>query len=297
MAASLTARGRPRRSVLYMPGANARALDKARGLAADALIFDLEDAVAPDYKAAARAEVAASVRQGGYGRRELLVRVNPLATAWGRQDLAVAAGLEIDGVVLPKVETAEGVRAAAAALTRAGAPDALALWCMMETPLGMLHAEAVATASPRVAGLIMGTSDLANDLHAAHTRERLPLITALGLCLLAARAYGLAILDGVHLDLADDAGFAAACRQGRELGFDGKTLIHPKTIATANRAFGPTADEIASARAVIAAHAEATRAGKGVVLVDGKLIESLHVADAERVVALAARIADLEAGA
>jgi len=292
----MAATARPRRSALYMPGANARALDKARGLPADVLIFDLEDAVAPDAKAAARAQVAEAVRQGGYGGRELLLRVNGLTTEWAGEDLATAARLAIDGVVLPKVEDAGAVRAAEALLVAAGAPERLAFWCMIETPLGALHAEAIAGASPRLAGLVMGTSDLAKDLNAAHTRDRLPLLTALGLALLAARAYGLAILDGVQLDLADDAGFAAACRQGRELGFDGKTLIHPKTIDVANRIFAPAPAEIAWARRIIAAHDEAVAARKGVVLVDGKLIENLHVDSARRLIALAERIAALEAG-
>ena len=292
----MAATARPRRSALYMPGANARALDKARGLPADVLIFDLEDAVAPDAKAAARAQVAEAVRQGGYGGRELLLRVNGLTTEWAGEDLATAARLAIDGVVLPKVEDAGAVHAAEALLVAAGAPERLALWCMIETPLGALHAEAIAGASPRLAGLVMGTSDLAKDLNAAHTRDRLPLLTALGLALLAARSYGLAILDGVQLDLADDAGFAAACRQGRELGFDGKTLIHPKTIDVANRIFAPAPAEIAWARRIIAAHDEAVAAGKGVVLVDGKLIENLHVDSARRLIALAERIAALEAG-
>jgi len=283
--------------MLYMPASNARALDKARALAADALIFDLEDAVAPDLKPAARDQIGAATRQGGYGGRELLVRVNGLATAWGRADLRAAAAMAIDGVLLPKVESAETVRAAEAILVEEGAPAKLAIWCMMETPLGMLHAEAIAGASPRLGGLVMGTSDLAKDLHAAHTRDRLPLLTALGLCLLAARAYRLAIVDGVHLDLADDAGFAAACRQGRELGFDGKTLIHPKTIAAANQTFAPSRDEVAWARRIIAAHGDAVAAGQGVVLVDGKLIENLHVESAQRLVALADQIAALDGAA
>jgi citrate lyase subunit beta / citryl-CoA lyase len=285
---------RPRRSMLYMPGSNARALEKARTLPADALIFDLEDAVAPDAKEAARATIAAAVAQGGYGRRELILRVNGLGTPWGHADLAAAAGMAIDGVLLPKVESADAVRLAAAALDNLGAPPSLPIWCMMETPLGMLHAEGIASASPRVAGLVMGTSDLAKELHAAHTQERLPMLTALGLSLLAARAYGLAILDGVHLDLADDEGFAASCRQGRELGFDGKTLIHPKTIEAANAVFAPSAAEVAWSRRIIAAHAEAVASGKGLLLVDGKLIENLHVAEARRVVALADQIAEME---
>ena len=290
----MAATPRPRRSVLYMPGANTRALEKARGLPADALILDLEDAVTPDAKLEARANVAAALAQGGYGRRELALRVNSLATPWGHADLVAAATMPLDAVLLPKVESAEAVRQAETVLAGAGAPARLALWCMMETPLGVLHAEAIAASSPRVGCLVMGTSDLAKDLQARHTRDRLPMLTSLGLCLLAARAYRLAILDGVHLDLADDAGFAASCRQGRELGFDGKTLIHPKTIAAANEAFAPAPDEIAWSRRIIAAHAEAEAAGKGVVLVDGRLIENLHVEDARRSVALAEQIAELE---
>ncbi|HUH84813.1 MAG TPA: CoA ester lyase [Stellaceae bacterium] len=288
---------RPRRSVLYMPGANARAIEKARTLPADGLIFDLEDAVAPDAKRAAGANVAAATAASGYGARELILRVNALATAWGYDDLVAAARMKLDAVLLPKVESADAVREAEAVLRLAGAPESLALWCMMETPLAMLKAAEIAAASPRVACLVMGTSDLAKDLHARHTRDRLPMLTSLGLCLLAARAYGLAILDGVHLDLGDDEGFAAQCRQGRELGFDGKTLIHPKTIAAANAAFAPAPDEVAWSRRIIAAHAEAEAAGKGVVLVDGKLIENLHVEDARRTVALAERIAALEKAA
>jgi citrate lyase subunit beta/citryl-CoA lyase len=290
----MAATARPRRSMLYMPGSNARALEKARSLPADALIFDLEDAVAPDAKASARETIAAAVGQGGYGRREKLVRVNALATPWGFADLAAAAGMAIDGVVLPKVESADAVRQAEAALVAAGAPTSLAIWCMMETPLGILHAEAIAAASPRLGGLVMGTSDLAKDLHAAHTRERLPMLTSLGLCILAARGYGLAVMDGVHLDLADDEGFAASCRQGRALGFDGKTLIHPKTIAAANAAFAPSPEEVEWSRRIIAAHAEAVAAGKGVVLVDGKLIENLHVESARRLVAMADQIVEME---
>ncbi|MGO8920383.1 MAG: HpcH/HpaI aldolase/citrate lyase family protein [Stellaceae bacterium] len=290
----MAATPRPRRSALYMPGANTRALEKSRGLPADVLILDLEDAVAPDAKATARANIAAALGQGGYGKREMVLRVNGLATAWGHADLTAAAAMPLHAVLLPKVESADAVRQAEAVLAAAGAPAALALWCMMETPLGMLHAEEIAAASPRVACLVMGTSDLAKDLHARHTRERLPLLTSLGLCLLAARAYRLAILDGVHLDLADDEGFAASCAQGRELGFDGKTLIHPKTLAAANAAFAPAPEEVAWSRRIIAAHAEAQASGKGIVLVDGKLIENLHVEDARRSVALAEQIAAME---
>jgi citrate lyase subunit beta/citryl-CoA lyase len=283
---------RPRRSVLYMPGTNSRALEKARNLATDGLIFDLEDAVAPDARATARSTVVSAVAIGGYGKRELLLRVNALGTPWGEEDLAVAARMPIDGVVLPKVESAETIRKAEAVLVANGAGDGLAIWCMMETPLGILRAADIAAASQRLGGFVMGTSDLTNDLHARHTRERLPMLTSLGLCLLAARAFGLAILDGVHLDLADDDGFAQSCRQGRELGFDGKTLIHPKTIAAANAAFSPAAEDVAWSRRIIAAHEAAVRTGTGIVLVDGKLIEKLHVEDAQRLLALAAAIAE-----
>jgi citrate lyase subunit beta / citryl-CoA lyase len=287
----MSARLRPRRSVLYMPGSNARALEKARDLPADALILDLEDAVAPDAKDAAREQVCAAVQTGGYGAREVVVRVNGLATPWGHADLTAAAQAGADAVLLPKVESADAVRQALAVLDAAGAPAGLGLWCMMETPRAMLDAAAIAGASPRLGALVMGTSDLAKELQASHTPLRLPLLTALGLCLLAARACGLAILDGVHLDLQDDEGFAAACRQGRELGFDGKTLIHPRQIEPANQAFAPDAAEVAQARRIIAAHEAAARAGKGVVVVDGRLIEALHVAEAERQVALADAIA------
>ena len=285
-------RARPRRSVLYMPGSNGRALEKAKTLAADGLIFDLEDAVAPDAKAAARQQVCEAVRTGGYGRRELIVRVNGLATLWGREDLAAVASCGADAVLLPKVESAALVRQTWDMLTASGASEHLAIWCMLETPLGILHAEEIAVSHPQVTALVMGTSDLVKDLHARHTRERLPLLTSLGLCVLAARAYGLAALDGVHLDLEDDTGFAAACHQAVELGFDGKTLIHPKTIAMANAIFSPASEDVAWARTIIAAHAQAVAAGRGVVLVEGRLIENLHVEEARRVVALADAIAE-----
>jgi citrate lyase subunit beta / citryl-CoA lyase len=282
---------RPRRSVLYMPGSNARALDKAKTLAADGLIFDLEDAVAPDVKDSAREQVCAALRAGDYGRRETVIRVNPLASPWGHADLAAAAGAGADAVLIPKAESADAVRQALAVLDNAGAPADLPLWCMMETPRAMLRAEAIAAAHPRVACLVMGTSDLAKELHAADTQGRLPMITALGLCLLAARASGIAILDGVHLDLEDEPAFAAACRQGAELGFDGKALIHPRQIGAANAAFAPDAAALERARRIIEAHAQAARAGQGVVVVDGRLVENLHVAEARRLVELAAAIA------
>jgi citrate lyase subunit beta/citryl-CoA lyase len=273
-----------------MPGVNARALEKSRTLPADALIFDLEDAVAPDAKLTARNQVIQTVEAGGYGKREVMIRTNGLNTPWGYDDLVAAAKAGADAVLLPKVESAEMVRQAESVLESHGAPSDLAIWCMMETPRGMLHAEEIADASPRLGGLVMGTSDLAKDLQAQHTAMRLPLITALGLCMLAARAARIAILDGVFLDLNDHEGFVDSCRQGAELGFDGKTLIHPKQLEAANEVFAPSEEELRLSRRIIDAYAEAEAEGKGVVVVDGKLIEKLHVDHAERVVALAEAI-------
>jgi citrate lyase subunit beta/citryl-CoA lyase len=269
-----------------MPGSNARALEKARTLPADVLVLDLEDAVAPEKKLEARAQVAAVIRSGGYGHREIVVRVNALSTPWGRDDLAAAAAAGADAVLLPKVEAAETVSAAIAALGAAPA-----VWCMLETPRGILNAPAIAAASPRVTALVMGTSDLTKDLRARVTRERVPLVTSLQLCVLAARSAGITALDGVHLDLDDDAGFAAACRQAADFGFDGKTLIHPRQVALANEVFAPAANDVDWARRVIAAHADALARGHGVAVLDGRLIENLHVDDARRVLALADAIA------
>lgn len=287
---------RPRRSVLFVPGSNPRALERARVLPADALIFDLEDAVAPAAKDEARTAVAAALAAGGYGARERVLRVNALDSPWGHADLAAAATMPLDAVLLPKIESAERVRLTGTLLDALGAPPQRALWCMIETPLGVLSARDIAAAGPRLAALVAGTSDLTKDLHAPHTVDRLALLPALGLVLLAARAYGLAALDGVHLDLADDEGFARACRQGRELGFDGKTLIHPNQIEAANTVFAPSAEEVAWSRRVITAHETAVARGQGVALVDGKLVENLHVEHALRVVATAESI-DRIAGA
>ena len=286
---------RPRRSVLFMPGSNPRALEKARALPADALIFDLEDAVAPEAKETARAAIAAAVTAGGYAPRELVLRVNPIDTVWGHADLATAATLPIGAVLLPKVENADRVRLTLELLDALGAPPELAVWCMIETPLGVLAAADIAAASPCIGALVLGTSDLANVLHARPARDRLPLLTAIGLVLLAARAHGRAVLDGVHLDLADAEGFAAACRQGRELGFDGKTLIHPDQIAPANAIFAPSVEEVARASRLIAAYAAANASGKGAARFEGRLIEALHVDEAQRTLALADAIAAREA--
>lgn len=275
---------RPRRSVLYVPASNARALAKARTLPADAIIVDLEDAVAPAAKEEARTRALEAIAAGGLAPREVVLRVNGADTPWGADDLRAAAGSGADAVLLPKVERAAAVADAARALAEAGAP-ALPLWAMIETPRGVLAAAEIA-AAPGLACLVAGTSDLVKDLGARATPGRAEVLTALSLLLLAARAHGLAALDGVHLDLADDAGFEAACRQGRDLGFDGKTLVHPRTIEPANRIFAPAPEELEGARRIVAAHAEAERAGQGVAVVDGSVVERLHVERAQRLLAL-----------
>ncbi len=278
---------RPRRSALYMPGSNQRALAKARELPADVLILDLEDAVAPVAKESARTQIAAALAEGGYGARELLVRVNGLDTPWGADDLRAFARAGADGIVLPKVSAAGDVLQAVHLLEAAGADGRLRLWCMAETARGILAIDAIAGAHPRVAGILMGTSDLARELRVPHTPQRLGFLSALGQCVLAARAHGLDILDGVHLGLHDDAGLQAACVQGRELGFDGKTLIHPAQLAAANGVFAPKNDEIAAAHEIIAAWREAQSRGSAVAVVKGRLVENLHVAEAERLLAVA----------
>lgn len=282
---------RPRRSVLYMPGANERALEKAKSLPADALILDLEDAVAPDAKAEARKRVAAAAASGEYGFRELTIRVNAPGTAWHDDDLRAAAEAGPDAVVVPKVESADTVRAVERALEAAGAPDRTAIWAMVETPRAMLDARAVAAASERLTVLVMGTNDLAKELHAEHVPGRAPLLTGLSLALLAARESGKVILDGVYNDVKDAEGFAAECVQGRQFGFDGKTLIHPSQVAPCNEVFAPSPEQVARAQRIIDAFEEATREGRGVVTVDGRLIENLHVEDARRILALAAAVA------
>jgi len=278
-----------------MPGSNARALEKGRTLACDALIMDLEDAVAPDAKEQAREQIMSALAQGGYGQRELIVRVNALDTPWGYQDIVAAATSGADAILLPKVEGPTTIHQVERMMEAVGAPQHQSIWCMMETPLGILNAQDIGSASPRVGCFVLGTSDLAKDLHATHTRERVPLQASLSHCLLVARAYGLAIVDGVHLDLDDDEGFAYACEQGRDMGFDGKTLIHPKTISKANEVFAPTTDDVAWSQKIIAAFEAAESEGKGVVVVDGKLVENLHVAQARRLVQLSDRIDAMQA--
>lgn len=261
---------RPRRSVLYLPGSNARALEKARTLPADCLILDMEDAVSPDAKKLARQQIAENLSRGGYGPREILVRINSLSTPWGADDLAAVAQLDFDGIVFPKIESPEELRIAVAALERAGALADLPVWIMAETPYGILRIEAIAGATPRLAGIIMGTSDLAKEMRVRHTPDRIGFIAALSFCVMAARAHGLEILDGVHLDLNDEAGFRVTCNQGRDLGFDGKTLIHPRQIAGANELFSPAEEEVREAAAIIHAWEQARREGKGLIVVNGK---------------------------
>lgn len=284
---------RPRRSVLYIPGSNQRALEKAKGIGVDALILDLEDAVAPAQKPQAREFIETMVNGGGYGHREIVIRINALTTAWGADDLQMAARTRADAVCVPKVESAEHVRAVAAALDAAGAPASMGIWTMIETPLGILNAREIASAHPRMKVFVMGTSDLAKDLRVPHTPDRLGFLTSLSLSVLAARAYGLDIVDGVHLDLSGGPDFRAICEQGRTLGFDGKTVIHPNQIAAANDVFGPDAEAVEQARRIIATWEEAEKAGAGVAVLDGKLVENLHAAEARRVLAIAEAIAQL----
>ena len=281
---------RPHRSALFIPGANARALEKARHLAADSLIFDLEDAVAPTAKQLARDQIICAVKQGGYGRREIVIRVNALDTPWGCDDIAAVANCGADAILFPKVESPQQLQAAVKALDNAGAPTTLAIWMMAETPRAVLDIDTIAGAHPRLDMIVMGTSDLTRDMRARHTRERTGLIAALSMCILAARAHKLDILDGVYLTLNDAEGFHAVCLQGRDMGFDGKTLIHPQQIATANTVFAPSAEDAESAHRIIQAWEQARKDNKSVVVVDGKLVENLHVEEAHRTLALLAAI-------
>lgn len=285
---------RPRRSVLYMPGANERALEKARDIPADALILDLEDAVAPDAKPEARDRVCAAASSGAYGAKELAIRVNGIGTEWHAADLAAAAAAGPDAVLVPKVNSAEEVHALVAALEDAGAPERTKLWAMLETPLAVLHAEEIVSASPRLTVLVMGTNDLSKELHAVRVPGRVPLQFGLQMCLMAARLAGKVILDGVFNDIKDDEGFRAECVQALQLGFDGKTLIHPSQVGPCNDVFAPTVDDIDFSRRVILAFEEAQAEGRGVVTVDGRMIENLHVDEARRILAIADSIAALD---
>lgn len=270
-----------------MPGANERALEKAKGLDTDALILDLEDAVAPDAKEDARARVCAAAQSGEYGEREVTIRINGIGTAWHEDDLDAVVAAKPAAIVVPKVNSAGEVRALDVAITAAGGGDDIALWAMIETPEAIRNVNEIATASSRLKVLVMGTNDLVAELHAVHVPGRAPILTALSLSVLAARDAGIEILDGVYNDVKNAEGFEAECLQGRQFGFDGKTLIHPSQLEPANRLFAPSPAEVEHAEAVIAAFDEATAEGKGVATVNGKLIENLHVADAHRILSVA----------
>jgi citrate lyase subunit beta/citryl-CoA lyase len=277
----------PRRSVLYMPASNARALDKARSLPADCIIMDLEDAVAPAMKVDARRQAIEAVQADGYGVREVAIRINAADTEWFEDDLAAVIASDAHAVVLPKVEDAETVQHVADRL-----PEGMALWAMIETPRGVANVEAIALAHSRLQVLVMGTSDLAKELRIPHRADRLGFLYSLSRCVGAARIAGLDVIDGVHLDITDKEGFSAICEQGRALGFDGKSLIHPDQIEVANHVFAPDAVEIEQAQQVVRAWDEAETSGKGVALLNGKLVENLHAAEAERILLLAQAITD-----
>lgn len=285
---------RPRRSALYLPGNKSRALEKGRTLPADVLILDLEDAVGPDAKAESRTTVCEAVSSGSFRPREVVVRINGLDTDWHHDDLAAVACSPADGVLVPKIETAQQVQQLVGAMDALGAAESLQLWVMVETPRAFLRIEEIASASDRLAALVVGTNDLVNELHGLHVPGRGPVVPALSLAVLGARAAGKAVLDGVFNDITDEDGFAAEARQGREMGFDGKTLIHPSQITPANDTFGPSEKELVHARKVVSAYEEAQAAGRSVTTVDGRMIENLHVRDAQRILALADLISGLE---
>lgn len=290
---------RPRRSVLYMPGSNARALDKARTLPCDVVILDLEDAVAPDAKQVAREQVAAAVTQGGFGHREVVVRLNGFDTPWGHDDLAALAPVGADVILIPKVNEGADLIAAGRAIAAANAPERTAVWAMMETPLAMLNAAGIAAAakdrSTRLTGFVMGTNDLAKETGARIVPGRAPMNAWLMTSLAAARAHGLAILDGVWNEIGDEAGFARECAEARDMGFDGKTLIHPSQIGPCNAAFSPADKEVAWARTIIAAFDLPENAAKGAIQIEGRMVERLHAEMARKLVAIADAIAAREA--
>jgi citrate lyase subunit beta / citryl-CoA lyase len=286
---------RPRRSVLYMPGSNARALEKARELPVDGVIFDLEDAVAPEAKAAARESIKNTLQKGGFGDREVLVRINGLDTRWWVDDLHAVADCRPDAVLVPKISDPHQLQDLAARIVDMGTDPHIRVWAMMETPLAMLNVAAIAAAAndseTRLSGFVMGTNDLAKDTRARIVPGRVPMLAWLTNCVAAARAYGLDILDGVYNDLGNAEGFVEECRQARDLGFDGKTLIHPKQIEACNAAFSPAPDEVAAARKIIAAFDLPENAGKGVIQIEGRMVERLHADMARRTVEIADAIA------
>ncbi|HEY5047435.1 MAG TPA: CoA ester lyase [Rhizomicrobium sp.] len=286
----MTAAIRPRRSVLYMPGSNARAMEKARNLPADALILDLEDAVAPDAKENARALVCEAVKAGGFGKREVIVRINALSTAWGEADVAAVAVANPDAILVPKVSSASELRQVEALLPGGN----MALWGMIETPLAIFNLPQIAGAGGRLACFVMGTNDLIKEFRGVHMPERQNLVAALSLSVAAARAFGLAAIDGVYNDIHNTDGLYLICRQGRDFGFEGKTLIHPSQIAPCNAVFAPSPQEVEGARRIIAAFEKQENANTGAIALDGRMVERLHAEIARRTIALAEAIAELE---
>jgi (3S)-malyl-CoA thioesterase len=280
---------RPTRSVLYIPGSKDRALDKARGLPVDAIIFDLEDAVTPEAKVEARATLKAALEADGYGRKLKIIRINGLDTDWGKGDVEALRDAKCDAFLLPKVNGAADIDALAAML-----PEGREIWAMMETPKGILHAEEIA-AHPRVTGFVAGTNDLAKELNCRYRADRLPMQMALQMIMLAARAHGVTAIDGVYNQFKDQDGLRAECEQGRDMGFDGKTLIHPDQVAVTNECFAPSEAEIDLARRQIAAFEEVEKSGQGVAVVDGKIVENLHVETARKILALAEAVAQTSA--
>ncbi|MEQ9464425.1 MAG: CoA ester lyase [Haliea sp.] len=282
------------RSALYMPAINQRAMDKARDLPVDAVVFDLEDAVAPDKKAEARTQLLAQLAAGGYGARQLVARCNALATPWGEADIRALAATPVTSLCLPKVESVQQLQQVSALLEELQRPD-MTLWAMIETPAGLANVEAIAGYG-RLTALLMGTTDLASELRLPADPERTGLQYALGRCVLAARLAGITVLDGVYLDIKNEEGLRAVCEQGRALGFDGKTLIHPGQIAVTNAVFGPGAAAVEYARRLLDCWEQATAEGKGVAVLDGKLIETMHVDEARRLLDAAAHIEEIERG-
>jgi len=285
---------RPRRSVLYMPGSNARAIEKAKSLAADTLILDLEDAVAPDAKDLARKQVCDAVKQGGFGKRELVIRVNGLWTQWGEDDLAAAMAAQPDAVLVPKVSSPDDLKAVEERFTGHDNERKTAIWAMMETPLAILNAGAIAATGGRLRCFVMGTNDLIKEVRGQHTPDRQNLSAAMGISVAAARAYGLSVIDGVYNDIQNADGFLDSCKQARSFGFDGKTLIHPSQIGPCNDVFAPSAAEVDAAKKIIAAFDLPENKGKGAIALDGRMVELLHAEIAQQTVAMADAIAALQ---
>ena len=283
----------PLRSVLYMPSSNERALEKAKSIACDGLILDLEDAVAPDAKPAARESAAAATASGDYGRRTVTIRVNGLGTQWHDDDIVAASQAGPAAIVVPKVDSADDVARLVTAMEKAGAPDHTLLWAMVETPVAILDALAIARSSERIGAFVLGTNDLVKELYAEHVPGRAPILPSLHTALLAGRAAGIAVIDGVYNDVKDTEGFLAECEQGRQMGFDGKTLIHPGQVEGANRAFAPSEQAVEDARGLIAAWEDGK--GAGVVTFNGRMVENLHVESARRTLAIDEAIRALEA--